>query len=584
MSIDETSQKKTIVDYVAVFNRRKWWMTIPFAMLTIITVIVAFSLPSVYRSTAIILIEQQDIPSEMVRSTITSFADERIQVISQRVMTTQNLSEVIKKYNLYTTERETDTREEINNKMRSDISREMISAEVIDPRSGTPTKATIAFKLSYDNESPELSQKVANELVTLYLNENLKTRTQKAAEATGFLTEEAERLKNQIENIDTNLAIFKEKHSGSLPELINLNLSLVEKTERELFETDQRISTIEDRIIYLESELDQLSPTSGVYSDSGERILSPQGRLSALETKYISASAVYKEKHPDLLKIKRELESLRKELGSSMSSKEDLDREIVQVRSTISQIEKTYGSHHPDLIKARRKLEGLQFSRDELGEESNDIPKEVNNPAYIQLKVKLRASNNELVSLINIKKRLDSKLTELEERILKTPQVERQYLSLMRDKKNAEAKYQELATKRMTAVLAEELERDSKGERFSLIEPPLLPEKPVKPNRIIIIVLGVFVSFSAGLGLALIVESQDTSIRHLSDINQVLGVPPLASIPYIVTNEEARDQRTKRYIYLGLSTAATLSAVMSIHSFYKPLDVIWYVMLRKLGV
>lgn len=146
----------------------------------------AFGLPSIYRSEATILIEQQEIPDDLVRSTVTSFAGERIQIISQRVMTTQNLSRIIEEYGLYKDDRKSKSMSILVEEMRERIDLEMISADVVDPRSGRPTTATIAFKIAFSGEEPRLTQKVTNDLVSLYLDENLKQRTAHAVETSSF--------------------------------------------------------------------------------------------------------------------------------------------------------------------------------------------------------------------------------------------------------------------------------------------------------------------------------------------------------------------------------------------------------------
>ena len=160
--------------------RRRFLILIVSAAVMALAVTVALVLPPTYTSGATILIEQQEIPQELVRSAVTSFADQRVQVISQRVMTTQNLLELIERYNLYPDIRTSKPREVLLQDMRNDIAMKMISADVIDPRSGRPTQATIAFSVSYSSHSPELALKVANDLTSLYLNENLTSRTQMA--------------------------------------------------------------------------------------------------------------------------------------------------------------------------------------------------------------------------------------------------------------------------------------------------------------------------------------------------------------------------------------------------------------------
>src|ERR1700722_6923767 len=182
--------------------RRRMTFFAAAGVLLALTVLLAVFLPPTYRSTATILIEQQEIPQDLVRSAISSFADQRIQAISQRVMTTQNLLSLIDRYHLYPDLRLTRPREVLMQRMRDDIGMKMISADVIDPRSGHPTQATIAFSVSYQSQSPELALKVANDLTSLYLNENLTSRTHLAEQTTAFFGEEAARQQTRIVELD----------------------------------------------------------------------------------------------------------------------------------------------------------------------------------------------------------------------------------------------------------------------------------------------------------------------------------------------------------------------------------------------
>ena len=224
----EEDEDKGIQDYFAELKRNKNKILVIAASLFLLTIVIALKWPATYKATAIILIEQQEIPQDLVRSTVTSYADQRIQVISQRVMSSVNLKKVIKKFKLYEKEAKTETTSSIIEDMREDIQLEMVSADVVDPRSGRPTQATIAFTLSFENESAKKTQQVANELVNLYLNENLKRRTEIASEATDFLAIEAGKLNKLIGELDANLAVFKEKNATSLPQLQSLNKSLLD--------------------------------------------------------------------------------------------------------------------------------------------------------------------------------------------------------------------------------------------------------------------------------------------------------------------------------------------------------------------
>lgn len=567
-----------------ILRRRLKLFSITALVVAALAVVTVVTIPSMYRSSAVILIEQQDIPSDLVKSTITSYADERIQMISQRVMTTTNLSEVIKKYDLYKDERETKTREEVFDKMRKDINLRMISADVIDPRSGRPTQATIAFNLSYDNRSPEFAQKVANELLTLYLNENLKSRTEKAAQATGFLDQETEKLKEQIIKYENELADFKVKNSGKLPELTDLNFQLWERTDRELMEVDRQIRSLEDRKIDLEAQLEQLSPSATIYTEGGERILTPQGRLKSLETKYLSASAVYEERHPDLVKMRRELEALRLDVGVSHRSAKDLKQRLVGLSTRLMESQQKYTDDHPDVIKLKKEIQEIETNLTTFKDNKTEQQETADNPAYIELKSRLNSTVADLKSLKENKQQHKEKLADYENRIVSTPRIERTYVALNRDYKNAVAKYQDIVAKQTSAKLSEELEKGSRGERFSLIEPPLMPEKPFKPNRPVLLILGFMLALGSGLGLVMLKENMDKSIHGETVLYEIMGDAPLAAIPYIVTDEErVRHKRLQRYSLAGMSASAILVVVL-VEVFIMPLDVLWFVVMRKLGL
>lgn len=576
---------KTLHDYLVTFRRRKGQMALVAAFILVASLGVAFGLPPVYRSAGTILIEQQEIPPELVRSTITSYADQRIQVIGQRVMTTANLLEIIDKYGLYPKERKSEPTEVVIEMMREDISVDMVSAEVVDPRTGRPTQASIAFTVAYDNESPTLAQRVANELVSLYLNENLKTRAQQASETASFLTDEGNRLAEEIATLERRLADFKEKNAGQLPELTQLNLQLMDRTDRELLEVDRQISSLEERKIMLQAQLAQVNPLEKVVSETGERILGPADRLKVLQSQYASLTAVYGPDHPDVVRTRKEIEGLQAQVGPTDATS-NIQRRLDAARAELAAALQKYSDQHPDVKKAQRNVASLEreYARAASQRSRGKPTATPDNPAYIQLQSQIDAAEAELTTQRAMRQELKKKLEEYEGRLTQAPQVEREYRALTRDYENAVAKYQEIKAKQMEAQLAESLETERKGERFTLIEPPLMPEEPVKPNRIAIAFLGVVFSFAGGLGSAAVAESLDTSVRGVKGVSDLLGAPPLATIPVIETAEERR-RRTRRRVLIALAVVAALAvALMLVHVFVRPLDLLWFVAMRRLGL
>jgi uncharacterized protein involved in exopolysaccharide biosynthesis len=552
------------------------------AAILVIAIAAAFLWPPTYRSTGTILIEQQEMPVELVRSMVSSYADQRIQVITQRVMTTENLMRIIDRYGLYPDRRRKEPREAIIARMRDDIDFRMISADVVDPRMGRPTKATIAFAVSYDNRSAELAAKVANELTTLYLSENLENRKQTADDTASFLTTEADRISRQIAELDTKLSTFKEQHADSLPQLAPVNLQMMERTSEELRETDTRVRSLDQQIVYLEAQLAQLTPAAQIYTSTGERVMSPSDRLKVLKSDYSRAKAIYAPDHPDVVRMKREIEGMQREVGDVETGNE-LARQLSDAQGQLAEARKKYAPDHPDVMQLERLVKSVEATMKAAPLTADAAKQGADNPAYIQVQAQREASVNERSSLQGKRTALKARIADFESRLSRSPEVEREYSAMLRDLDNAQLKYRETRQKQMEATQSKNLEIERKGERFTLIEPPLVAEEPVSPNRLIIVVLGFVFSIGAAVTAVAVLEMLDGSVRGRRDLTELLTVPPLAIVPWVVTeHERAMYGRRKRYAMAGMATSVFVG-VIAIHVFYKPLDVLWHVALRKLG-
>lgn len=576
---------KGLRDYLLILQRRKAYLIVPALLLLVVSVVTAFVLPATYRSTATILIEQQEVPKELVRASVTSYADQRIQVISQRVMTSKNLGAIVDKYDLYTDERRNEPLEETLKRLREAISLEMVSADVVDPRSGRPTEATIAFTLSYKSRSPQLAQKVTNELVSLYLNENIESRTQLAADTTTFLGTEADRLDNEVAMLEQQLAEFKQKNVGNLPELVNVNLELMDRTERQLLEVDREIRSLRERQVFLEAELGRLDPYSDLYSESGERILSPADRLKAVKSQYVTSGSRLSPDHPDIKRMRREIEALEAELKGEGDTT-TLERELAGTRVLLAEAKERYSDDHPDVKRLQRTVATLQVRlKHAAAAKQSPLPtSKPDNPAYVQIQAQLDANRTDVRSLEQTKQELKEKLAQYEERLIQTPQAEREYRALNRRYENALAKYNETKAKLMEAQLSESLEKERKGERFTLIEPPLLPEKPFSPNRPAILFLGMVFSVAGGIGTTALKESLDQTVRDARDLMRLTGAYPMSVIAAIETREEVSRRSRIRIAAILAAVAVIGGMAAAVHFLFMPLDVLAFALMRKLGI
>lgn len=573
-------QPLNLDDYLAILKRRKWQLIVPTALLAILAVLAALLIPPVYRSSATILIERQEIPADLVRTTVTSYADQRIQVISQRVMTTSILSELIEQYDLYPDIRRKQSINAAVEKMREDIQLDMISADVLDPQSGRAQEATIAFSISYDSRSPETAQKVASDVVSLFLQENLERRTAAANEATAFLKTEADRLGQEINALEARLAAFKEEHGDNLPELASLNRELMMRSEERLRDNAQSMRTLEQQALYLESELAQISPTILGATGSGATTL--EGYLEELQAKYVRVKERYSPSHPDRIQLEKEIAALQQHVGESSIA--TIQARLDQLNAELSSLKKRYSEEHPDVAALRRSIGETQAKLAAARQQMrrDDVVLEgANNPAYVQLRVKLDALRLELKSLRESRKELEQELRQYEERLTEAPRIEQEYRALTRDYDNAMVKYKEVKEKSLQAELAQALERDRKSERFSLIEPPLRPEKPFKPNRLAIVVLGMVLALAAGVGNLALQESIHKGLFGAQAVQTATRIPLLAVIPYVATDADRAAARRRLSFILGAVVGGIALTLALVHFLVMPLDVIWFILMRR---
>ena len=553
-------------------------------------VLVALLLPPKYRSAGTILIEQQEVPAELVRSTVTAYADQRLQVINQRVMTSQNLLGIMRRYSLYADRQEKDTREELVARMRDDIALKMINADVIDPRSGAPRQATIAFSVSYTSRIPEHAVKVANELTSLYLSENLTERQRLASNATTFLLDESARLSKVIATTEAKLADFKLKHPDSMPELENTNRTLLDRTEQELRAAEMRDMSLEQQRVFIESQLVQVEPSSMMKTDDGERVLTPRDRLKMAKSRLASARALYAPDHPDIARLEREIRGLEADVGpgaSPRASVNELTRSLEDVRGALAQARERYAPDHPDVARLQRQVDSLEQELTSLSSEPQPLPEPAetpDNPAYIQLQTQLSATLNEQKALRTRMTQLKTQIVNFERQLGTAPQIEKEYRELARDYDGAVLEYRNLRARLMEAQLSQNLETDRKGERFTIIEPPLSPEEPVSPNRPAIMAIGVILALGITLATIAVLETLDTSVRSRRDLVSLLATPPLAVLPWIETSDDRTLRRRRMRYAWGGAVASAVLCVTLIHLLVRPLDLVWAGVLRRLGV
>lgn len=521
-----TEYEFTLTDYLSILKRRWLQMLAVFIAVLLAALAVAMLMAPVYQSTGTILVEAQQIPDDVVKATVTSFADERIEVIKQRVMTRDNLYRIINKYKLYPKKVDSETTSTIIDLMRRSLSVELLNADVQNAQGG---HATIAFKVGFEYEKPEIAHKVANEIVTLFLDENVKTRTLRATETTEFLTQEVGNLKKDLESVETKVATYKQQNSNSLPEHMEMHMNMLHQAELDMKEIDRDYKSTQEELRYLDVDLATASASVKKNSVVGTN----NSELKKAKADLELAQALYKDTHPTVRALKRQIGNLEQAVDAPVdekSNKGDLESEFV-------------------LGKIRAQVE---------------------------------AGKIRLSSLAQQKKSLQEKNNQLQVQVTQSPQVEKGLASLMRDYDNAKLKYEEVKSKQLNAKIAENLEQENKAERFSLLEPPVFPDKPIRPNRLKILALGLVGALAGALAFAALLEVLEGKLRGLDAVTSAINMRPLVAVPYIYTQHELKRKRsTTRYVLLAIGLLLIV-LLITIHFLWMPLDLLFVKTLARL--
>ena len=565
-------------------RRRKKSFFITFFSIFIIGIAVAIYLPPLYISKATILIEEQQIPENYVQSGISSFAEERVEMISQRVLSRPKLLEILNEFNLFSNLKNKFTMSELLEKLRKSILLETINAEIQHKKTGRPVATAVAFTISYEDRDPVVTQKVAGKLASLYLEEEEKNREKRSSVTTVFFEQELETLKKEIREFEKKISRFKKAHIGELPEFNNVNLQAVGRLESDLSRLNVRLRSLEERRINLKGQLANVEPLTPIVIEGDKVAMNPKERLKRLYLELMSMRSTLSEKHPDVKKLKREISELESQIGKTDASVIKI-KKLNQMLSQLAETEATLGPNHPDVIMLSNQVEILSNEVEKLTAEkamislSNEKP---DNPVYISLLTQISATENEIKSISEEKNNIHQEIEKYRRKIGNAPIVEKEYSKLTHGYENAKRDYNELHDKYMEAKVTQNMEESDSGERFTMKSPAFLPDKPYKPNRIAIILIGCLVALGAGIGVSAAREGIDNSIKTTDQIKEITGVPVLGSISFIVTDHEKKMNRLKNLGWILIVLIVIGAGLYCVDQFVMNLDELWAFILDRL--
>ena len=483
------------------FYRHKGLVFAVSLVISLLAIYLSLTLPNVYRSSTLILITPQRIPGNIVMPTITTSVSDRINSISQEILSRTRLESIIKEFGLYAGGGNGVTMEDRVVNFRSNIRLDI--------------RRNDAFQISFDSGSPETAMKVANRLASLFIEQNLQVREQQAIGTTNFINSEAERLRKELEEQETLVTHYKVNNRFELPDQLDANLRIVEQLRSELKGNMATLASMQERLGSLQKQLLEASNPIVTVSKTGDTEVKPNlpanQKIQIRQKELESLLVRYSDRHPDVMRLRGEIASLEKELDLEKTKAKKSGGGAQSVENPLKQI-------------IEEQIESLKSSINAI-----------------------QASNSELRNAIAVhQKRVEN--TPL--RGIELSKVTRTYDITLR-------KYQDLLAKGLDSQLSENLEKKQKGEQFQVVDPANLPLAPLKPNRPFILFGGLAVGIVGGLAAAFIWDLLDRSFKNGDDLASFVDLPILATIPAILTRGAVLERRRAQGL-LGVSTLGVL--------------------------
>ena len=524
--------------YLHAIARRKALLlgvAIPIAALAIL---LSIALPDMYTSSALVEIDEPSSAQSLAKTSGgESYADQYVQNLKGIVLTDSNLRKMAQEHNLYPG---FDDDSAMLLRLKRDISVNIVTTPILDPRTGRERNVVDAFTLSYDNRSPEKAQKGATWLVDAFLAEHRRQRQGRASNAAQFYAKEAERIRTHVAGLESKLAEFKRANAGQLPELTEVNMSMMDRAESQLATNDQQMRSLRQERVFLAAQLEQA------------RSAGPDaGSVRQLEDQYARMRSSYDESHPDMVALRRQIDSLK--FGTSASTGTSLRSQLNSKRATLAEARQRYGEEHPDIKRLQRDIATLE-TRIKAGERG-DVEMSDGTPMGMQLRTQINAVDSQLASLMAQNAALRAKLSGIERNVTAAPTVEREYSNVTRDLQSAREKYQQLLDRQMDAEIGEAAIVGGRADEFRLVQAPMMPGGPSKPERLAILLIGLVASVVLALTLTVAAEALDPKVRGARDVRELLGVSPLVAIPAI------RNSRSRRRNAWRLMTASASGVI-----------------------
>ncbi len=490
--------------YYRVLLRNKMFFLVPGIVVFCLVALSSLFFPKIYESTTVIQVQAQQPNPLGTERLVREDLQERLKTLTEVVLSRPHLVETIQKLNL-------------DAGFESDLEREWLIGQIRKSIS-VRRKGTDLFEIAAQDPDPVLAMQLTSTIVNLFMDENLSMKRSQAYASVEFIEDQLKLYKEKLETSELALSEFKQAHIGEMPGEQNRNLVQLERLRDSLAQVNMQLQEAISKKRYVEARLTTEKPM--VVSMTTGEAASVEDKIAILQFELSQLLANYTEKHPDIIRIRGEIEKLQKQVMGQGGVAQPL-----------------VGTGNLSTL----------------------------NPIYQNLQEELNAINITLGTLQTKRTVLSKRIAEFEEKVVSIPRQEKELAALERDYSVNAKIYDMLLMKYEEARISKQLEFSQGGTRFQVIEPAIVPPKPIKPNRLMFLGAALALGCAAGAGTVYGKEYLDTSTRGVEEAESIYQVPVLAAIPEIVTKVELARKRTLRIRWIALSvlfSAALISAVV----------------------
>ena len=487
-------------DVLAILRRRVWLVIVPFAVVSAAVATWVRSLPDEYRAETLVLVVPQQVPESYVRPTVTTRIEDRLQSLSQQIMSRTRLERIIQDFDLYRNERKTGIMEDIVEQMRTDIDLQVVRGD--------------AFRLGYRGRDPRTVMKVTERLASLFIEENLRDRAVLAEGTNEFLEAQLDDARRRLLENEKKLEDYRKQYAGQLPSQVDSNLQVLQNLQMQSQAVAESINRDRDRQLALEQQINDMEQQQDAASTPVSADATLEQQLALAQANLAALQRRLKADHPDVKSAARAVAELEKKIANAPT---------------------TGPATAPSAAGASARARRLQDTRAELELLKRTMEKK-------------QADEQKLRSAISI----------YQARVEAVPTRESEMTELMRDYQTLGESYRSLLAKKEDSQIAANLERRQIGEQFKLLDPARLPEKPFSPNRLRLNGLGMAAGLAIGLLLVALLEYRDNTFKTDHEVMRVMALPVLAVVPLMQSAAEKRWNFRKRVIIATACSATVL--------------------------